>query len=385
MLVLLAELRRSPQLLRTPHRQPLHRRQINLLRIIKASLLFAISISINSVFISDLGECPSAKAAESFSQYADSSSGLSFMYPRGWGVQQNPEAEVLVKIEGTNGGAYGGDVQLSVHDADMDPARLAEVSEVTVFKTLPGYKKISSGPMHFGRLGQFSGVRYDIALKYGDLPVRQQYNFFRHNGKTYTVTFTAAEAAYAHLQPTFGQILASLAPGTSKRVTTASPTTHQSSARQVWKLAPYEQSIVGAKLWYPEGWRVSPDNHGSNPGLKITGKNSAGHDAELHLWTGERGEMSVEQAVEALEDEHLRPLPHYRKLNTTRRTFGSPPIEGIYQFATFTADGTPAKQMAFFFTRGEHLYVVALMAAAWTSDEMRDLFDRVAASVKITQ
>jgi hypothetical protein len=356
------------------------------LRIVKTSLALVVLFSINAaVSDSDLWNCPGAQAAQSFTQYNDSSSGLTFMYPRGWGVHANPEPDSLVKIDGTAGSAYGGEVQLHSHAETMDPARMGEVVEVNIFKTLPGYKKVSSGPMRFGRLGQYSGTRYDISLKFGELPVRQQYNFFVHNGKSYSMVFTAPEAAYAHLQPVFGQILSSLTTSGSKRATTASGTPTV-VPKQIWKLTPTEQPIGGAQLWYPEGWRITPDNNGSSqPGIKIAGKNAAGHDAEMNLWTGERGELSVEQAAELLEDEHLRPLPQYRKLNTTRRTFGSPPIEGIYQFASFTADGTPAKQMAFIFVNRDRLYCLSLIAPAWSAEEMRDLFDRVAASVKLTQ
>lgn len=139
------------------------------------------------------------------------------------------------------------------------------------------------------------------------------------------------------------------------------------------------------RLSYPEGWRLTREKHGGEDGYKIVGKNGGGHDAEINVSAIPRGEYTFEQFVHLAEKEHLSPLADYRKVSSGQRSFGSPRVEGVTQYSTFKVNGLPAKHQALFFADRDRYYCLSILSAAWTQDEMRNLFDRITASIRMSE
>lgn len=281
----------------------------------------------------------------------------------------------MVQLQGTGSGGYFGEVKLNA-PTDAAPDAMLKMAETNLFPQLKNSKVIADkSRTKLGARGQFTGSTADVIFNIGDLRVRQQYNFVRVGDKTYPLIFTAPEAKFGSVATTFNYILCSLdlrrnSSPTSSRVTPA-------------QLVPIDGTGEGIpiKFGYPAGWRMSREGSGDHRGWKFNGKNAAGHDAELFLWTGPRGDLTLEQLIQAIEDEHLKPLTDYRKVSTGTRRFGN--ADGQTQFSTFIADGLPGKQTAFFFADRDRFYCLALHTVAWSQEEMQALFDRVASSIQL--
>lgn len=331
--------------------------------------------------------------AENWILFNEPSSGIKMAHPKSWVVEKNPEEDCLVKFSGTTSADKYGEIKLSLNKDEIDPERLAEYTRLTLSKDLPGYKHVASTSMKFGRLGQFSGNSVEVVFNVGTLPVHQQYIFFKHLGKTYTLAFSSPEAGFTQVMPTYKQALAYLdkantaqqspaANSATKLQSTSSHATAGGAARgNSFDLVALEDATLPVSLSYPVGWRVSKEGKHDERGVKISGNGPNGQGAELHFWYGPRHDGSLDHLVQMVEDEYLKPLPQYQRITSTHSNVSG--IDGVKQYSTFVMDGIPTRQNALFFADGKSFYCLTLTAMTWSQQELRDLFDRVVSSLKL--
>jgi hypothetical protein len=320
--------------------------------------------------------------AESWVLFNEPNSGLKMAHPKSWAVEKNPDAEGIVKFSGTTSDGKFGEIKLSLNKDEIESEHLAEYTRLTVLKSLPGAKNLSSTALKFGRLGQFSGNSVEVSFNMNGLPVHQQYVFFKHGGKTYTIAFTSPEAGFAQLVPTYKQALSYFDGGNSTKSLTPrkSGTTGGAGIEQI-QLTQLEDNALPIKLYYPLGWSVTKDGKADERDLKFSGNGPTGKAAELHFWYGPRPEGTLDHLVEIVEDEYMKPLAQYQRVTNTHTNVSG--VDGVKQYATFAIGGVPVRQNALFFADGKSFYCMTLTSATWTQPELRDLFDRVVSTLKL--
>jgi hypothetical protein len=339
---------------------------------------FALSLIAPPYLVAQPQEAHAATTS-AWARHVDPKTGLSVYYPKDWKVDKTADGDVLFKIEGISSDGYTG--AFEVHETDMRGGleTVIEVVEKELLGKQQGYKKLASGTTQWGRSARFSGPWSDVTFKIGAMPVHQRWYYFRSNNRNHMLVFTAPEQGFARLLPTFNQILSTFETGSP--VSTASASAQRRDTRPGWQLTPLQEtSHIPLKMAYPTGWTVKRESHGEERSLKFAGKNHAGMDAEMNLWVSPRGEMTLDQFVELAEQEHLKPLPGYCRLRTSHRTVNG--LDAVSQSASFLADGIPGKMDTVFFVDRDRVYCLGLMSATWSPEEMRDLVDRVAASIK---
>lgn len=321
--------------------------------------------------------CSFAYCAADWSTYADQTTGLKVLYPGGWSVTPNPEQDSLFKIGGASAGASFGEVKLSTSNDFLEPSKYLEVLEQVAFSQLPKYKKLNSNAITFGKRSQFKGMTTEVVFNTGDLPVHQQYVLFCKDNRSYALIFTSPEAGVVSMRPLFKQILANLDSSTT-RTTAAHHAT--ADAVQRWQLTSFHEDLVPIRFSYPLGWHVSREHHGDESSIKISGANAAGQPAEMQLSCTPRHNLSLEHFADTVEQEMMKPLPRYNRVNSETTSVAG--TAALKQYSTFVADGMPAKQYAVFFVDRDNFHAVTLMSMTWSQTELRDLFQLISKSIQ---
>lgn len=324
----------------------------------------------------------SAVAATEWKVHNDGATGFRVAYPAGWSVKPHPENECAFKITGTENG-YLGDFQLRTSSAGISPKDLAKLVRQHIWSASLDFKEIGADEnAHFGRNNRLAGAWHDVTFKTDNLPLRQRWYFTQVNDHNFMVVLTSPESAWTRLSPLFNQMLSTFERNTGGATThSVSPAT-SGSRSQSWEFVPLpENAQVPLKISVPKNWTVTRDAHGDDIDWKITGVDAQGKDAEIKVFTGLRGELTLDRFVDIMEDEHFKPLPNYALASKGRRTVGG--VEAITHSITFTMGGVPARMNTMFFADREHVYCVGLTSAAMSPAEMQNLMDRVAGSIRL--
>jgi hypothetical protein len=329
-----------------------------------------------------------AAAAGEWKTYSEGITALRLMYPTGWAVTAQPQIDVPFKIGGTTASGFAGELEIHIAAATTDITDVFKAVQSNVWPKLKDFKEVTGSEGNWGRNALFHGPWREISFKIGDLAVRQRWYFFRYNKQNFMLVFTAPDGGWAKVLPIFSQILTTLEPSPrSKMIKSNSESTNSgaasSKAIQSWDLAALQDdALLPLRLSYPIGWKVKKQTHGDDREWKIDGKNSSGHEAEMHVWSVPRGDFSLDRFVESVEDQYFKPLKNYQKLNSGRRIVGG--ADGITTSLTFATDeGFPGKMDVLYFADRDRFYGVSLMTVAWSQQEMRNLFDRLYGTIKL--
>lgn len=137
----------------------------------------------------------------------------------------------------------------------------------------------------------------------------------------------------------------------------------------------------GAANWISRRLAGGKNPHGEDQEWKVHGKDAAGKEAELHVWLAPRGEFTLERFVEASVQEHFKPLANYALKSRGHRSVAG--ADAITHSITFNVGVAPARMDTMFFADKDHVYCVGLSSIAWSAEEMRDLMDRIAGSIRL--
>jgi hypothetical protein len=304
------------------------------------------------------------------------------MYPKGWAVTPQPEIDSPFKIGGVAPGGFAGELQLRLGMASMEVPELLKTIRTHIWSKLTNYKETGGADGKWGRNNAFRGTWRDITFNIGDLAFHQRWYFFRNAQQNYMLIFTSPDKGWAKSLPVFEQILTTIEPSGRSKMIQSKPEI-KSEKLPSWELGTLQdEAFLPLRMSYPKDWKVSKIVHGDDKEWKINGKNSAGHEAELHIASIPRGDLSLDRFVDAVEQDHVKDLKDYSKVSTGHRSVGG--ADGTTRSITFTSDeGLPGKMDMLFFADRERFYCVSLMTAAWSQEEMRNLFDRLYSTIKL--
>ena len=307
-------------------------------------------------------------ASAQMAYYDEPSTGLRFAYPRLWQARGNPDKDTLVSIAGATAGGNHGELKLTAAADAMDIERYACLAEEFFFKKLDGYKKLQEERIRFGRTWQLRGIKRQIEFSLGDARFSQVWIYFQNGERPLALVFTCPRSQLAALNGLFDSTLSSVEQLSASALRSNAGSSANKQTEQQWSLSAMKVPNDTLCFSYPSGWSVQADRERdpeiqaklNDLEVKVTGKNSQGLGAELHVSAIRRDpEMSLDQFAHLVEQEHFMDLKERRKLSEERKTFGLQRTEGLSQTMSFTADGLPAKLTAVFFcwTRALLLFV----------------------------
>ncbi len=312
--------------------------------------------------------------------YVLNGAGLAFSYPRGWKVNERPDADSLVKISGTGADGMGAEFAVGMHQISpgLTKETFATMFEETAIGKLPGYKKVDEKRVSFGQQRAFEGVLEDFSFDANGTRVTQRLVTTSADDRIYTFAFTCSGTQFEKLMPLCDQILATMKrDGGSGRTARAVGAQPQAIA---WES--FHSASVPFSLSYPSGWRLEETGEKDHP-LKIAGTDRVGRFAGVDVHCGDlHPAASLEMLADGLEGKYFTDLKNYKRGKRESTNFGrSSNLQGLYQEISFEKDGHPAKQLSVFFRNGDRCYMLSMTAMGWTDNEMESVFHKMLATV----
>lgn len=301
---------------------------------------------------------------------------ISFSYPESWKRMADEDKNNLVKLGGVTGSGIHGEVSVSRHDDEKVTAEaLKRIIDAAYLSKLPNMHVLNDKTVTFGKHRNLKGLLEDIAFELEGIKIMQRYVFFDGPDGAYTIMFTSPAKDFNRAATTYNQILLSLATG---------PGTSAPSAPPVSPLAYYRSASLPVSIGYPTGWETEEEGEFDHP-LKIKGKNDQGQPAEINIHRGHITPYNnLEQVADEIESKYYKAHQDYRRVNRSERSIGAnSKLNGILQESTFDYKGVPVKQLVAFFIHGGNAYAVSMISPGWKESEMRHLFHKVLATIKV--
>lgn len=351
------------------------------MRFIRSTLVLALAsvACVNGAFAQQ-GKYVSIYAKQDssikFDRFADSAVNIEFNYPHSLAKTPDADKDSVVKLTGVVDEKHL-EVKLSKLQGGPD-IKLAEQLIAAEFrKNLPASALVSRRDIRFGKGFTFNGSEQVYDFHVGDQVYTMRVVLFSSGDQTFILSFS--NAARGDLKSICEQMLASV------QVRSASSAVSRSTNSESFAFEQFTDPSRQITFDYPQGWKLERDP-GKEFELKFRGSNKAGLGAELVVNRLERSPFhTIDQFYEMYEQTYLKPLKNYQKLSTTRTSFGVTRQEGSLTSSTFTAEGHQFRHLTAFFAEGKYYYAVALTGGVWTEREMRNVFDRILASFKITE
>jgi hypothetical protein len=314
--------------------------------------------------------------AASAAHYRDGAVNFEFDYPRTLIKVVDTEKDTIVKLSGVIDQKHT-DFKLSKLEGAPEPKLAEQFVLANMQKGLPGCTLVARRDIRFGHGLTFSGSEQQFNFRLGDEPYTARVVIFSHRDQTFMWTFTCAVRDEATIKPFFDNTLASLRQQSAGSVSTR-------TVDNSLTFDEFNDSTKQISFDYPQGWKLERDP-GKEFETKFRGSNKAGLGAELTVTRLERPPgYTLDQYFDTFEQTYLKPLKGYQKLSTTHSTFGITHHDGSLTSSTFTAEGHPCRQLTAFFAEGRYYYAIVLTGGIWSEREMRNVFDRILASFKLT-
>ncbi len=311
-------------------------------------------------------------------QLHEPSTNLDFTYPKSWQRLPTTEKDSVLKVAGTSDGHYG-ELKISKIEDVPDISAAKNFIQSGLERAFPGSAKLEEREVRFGTKYQFTGTDLHLSFTIGEASYRDRMVFFSDNGHMFIFSFLCKNSDYALMGPVFDQILSSTHHSQGSSVASSS------AAKKELTFERYADKSGQISVGYPAGWKVENRDPGKELDVKFTGASAQGLGAEMSLARIDKNPtLSLDQFVDTYEDVYMKDLKDLRRQSTHRTTFGISHVDGQIHYSTFTVDGHPMRQAAAFFADSGHYYCVALNTALWPERESRDLFERVLASVKLS-
>ncbi|MGD9682998.1 MAG: hypothetical protein AB7W16_17555 [Candidatus Obscuribacterales bacterium] len=301
---------------------------------------------------------------------------ISFSYPESWKRMADEDKNNLVKLGGVTGNGIHGEVSVSRNDNEkMTAEALKRIVDAVYLSKLSRMRVINEKTVTFGKHRNLKGLLEDIAFEIEGMKIMQRYVFFDGPDGAYTVMFTSPAKDFNRAAATYNQILLSLATGPARSAPAAQP---------VSPLAFYRSDSLPVSIGYPNGWETEDEGNFDHP-LKITGKNDQGQPAEINIHCGHMTPYNnLEQIADEIESKYFKSHKGYRRVNRSERSIGAnSKLNGILQEGTFEYKGVPVKQLVAFFIHNGNAYAVSMISPGWKESEMRHLFHKVLATIKV--
>jgi hypothetical protein len=308
----------------------------------------------------------------------EATTNLDFNCPKAWQPLPTTEKDSVLKVGGATDGHYG-ELKISRIEDVPDVAAAKNIIQSGLERAIPGSSKLEEREVRFGTKYQFTGTDLHLSFTIGEAAYRDRMIFFKDNGHLFIFSFICKNSDYAFMGPVFDQILSSV------HHSQGSSVAGSSAAKKELSFERYSDKSGQIAVDYPAGWKFENRDPGKELDVKFAGANSQGLGAELNLARIDKSPtLSLDQFVDTYEDTYMKDLKDLRRQSSHRTTFGISHVDGQIHYSSFTVNGHPMRQAAAFFADSGHYYCVALNSALWPERESRDLFERVLASVKLS-
>ncbi|MFN8555448.1 MAG: hypothetical protein U0103_28620 [Candidatus Obscuribacterales bacterium] len=310
--------------------------------------------------------------------FRDSAVNFEFDYPKVLNKVADSEKDLIVKLDGVIDQKHV-EVKLSKLEGVTDLRVAEQIISSNFQKGLPGCKPVSRRDVRFGKGFALIGTEQVFNFKVGDELYAARLVLFSNREQTYMFSFIGSVSDNGVAKSVFEQVVASIRQQSPYSV--ASRSTDSGSL----SFTKYSDAARQVSFDYPQGWKLERDP-GKEFELKFRGANKSGLGGELVVTRLERNPAyTLDQFFETYEQTYLKPLPNYQKLSTTHTSFGVTRHDGSLTSSTFTSEGHQFRHLTAFFAEGKYYYAVALTGGIWSESEMRNVFDRILASFKVTE
>lgn len=310
--------------------------------------------------------------------FRDSSINFEFDYPKALNKVADSEKDLIAKLAGVIDQKYV-EVKLTKLEEATDLRIAEQIVSSNFQKGLPGCKALSRRDIRFGKGLALTGTEQLFNFKVGDDLYAARVVLFSNRDQTYMFTFIGTASDSLVAKSVFEQVVASISQQSA--YSSASRNAHGGG----WSFTKYSDHARQVSFDYPEGWKLERDP-GKEFEFKFHGANKSGLGGELVVTRLERDPAyTLDQFFETYEQTYLKPLPNYKKLSTTHTTFGVTRHEGSLTSSTFTSEGHNFRHLTAFFADGKYYYAVVLTGGVWSESDMRNVFDRILASFKVTE
>jgi hypothetical protein len=353
-----------------------------------AAVLPAVAEQIPSTYLSNLA----------MSAYRLPGGALTLSYPQNWKLEEKPDKDTLVKFSGTLAdGAFGAATVAISAQNQLSLATFCKVLEEVHLSKLPAYRKLSESSITFGRDRKLTGSSRLISFEMGGTKITQRWVIFPVGTDFICMTFLSPSEHYEKVAPLFNDMLLHIASGSSspRAVGQFSAKNHSpistAGDADVSRSADTSQYVSikanGTPLAfsYPKDWQVE-DSGEIDHLLKITKKGAPGTASEISLYCSDMPpNTTVEQLMTRLEEKIYNGKKNYRLINRQTSGFGSGPgVEGLEQEMTFEHNGMPFSQRTVSFVVKDKFYVLTLISTKANDVSDRMLFNRIKASLVVS-
>jgi len=318
--------------------------------------------------------------------YVSSEGGVSFSFPANWSLQEKPDKDTIMKASGDAGSNLNGEIALDrfgdlVNGSEKESASLIESMFLA---KLGDYKKLSEQDVVFGAQ-RLRGHGQIFTASVNGINIWQRRIYFSgSDGRLLVLVFTCPPQQSQYLIPISNNILSSVRENqpATKTVNAAGAV----SAAPVRSFADYVAKSAGVSFAYPADWQVQ-NAHESNLEAKIAGIGANGKRGEITLHSTEANYLTSEDLARGLEADANKAsdVKHYSEIHSENQSFGaSSNISGLVTENTFEFSGQQGRQMVGFFKEGDRHFIIAVRGLNWSSNELHNLFSKVAGSIRLT-
>jgi hypothetical protein len=324
---------------------------------------------------------PAAVMAQGWTLYR-SDDGVALNYPAAWQKKENSDKDCLLKV-----GPANSFMELSLsasQTGNISISTMAQYLQEGMLEKQPEFKHIKTKPLRFGPGQKREGLLKEVTFKVGELPVDQEYVFFKTGDKIYTLSKTCRFDERAAQNQVWNQVLSSVSVGTTKAVSPQSASTapvKPASASSPWKV--FSTTAKGISFSYPANFKDAdsdqPPDHPANLSL-----NEPGKMANISVYCGDMHPAeTVNHMAAMIEEKHFATQKNYRQLHEENRLGGKGILEMSVREATCDLKGLPIKQLIAFFKGNDRFWAVTVSTHGWTANDTNALFSRVISSIEV--
>ena len=307
---------------------------------------------------------------------------LSSAYPVNWHSESKPDKDTAVKISGTLSDGSPAEIALKQSDSkDLSAETISKIFEDAYLKKLSDYKMLSSKNIVFGEGWHFNGIDKQVTFDTNGTNFRQRFVFFDGPEGVLIFTFSAPAASFDKLQTISNQVAMSVK---KAKVSTSDPKMIP-QAPVAWTFESMQTKTLPLAFSYPKGWQTEIHSDRDHP-LSIHGADSSGKPGSIEVHCGDAPpSLGIEPLATIMEEKYFSDLKNYRRVKEEPISFGSMNnLQGVVHEMTFGETSQSMTQMALFFLQDARVYSFSLTCGGWKDNEVRALFHKIVATIKIT-